>query len=136
MQFVGELLHRGCRGRVPPRLRPELHHFYGPFPCTPSPNRRYPQTGPLIRLWKQFSKISRPGITIRRFHSSSCVWMQFYQLVQVLADIPSALGTLHCSWHFFVHQDTASRTEPLAADAVAFLCKSEISRLLRLADEP
>lgn len=75
-------------------------------------------------------------IDVNRLHSSTCVWMQFYQLVQVLADVQPTVGTLHCSRGFFVHRDTASRTEPLAAEAVAFLGKSEVFRLLHLTHEP
>jgi hypothetical protein len=62
--------------------------------------------------------------------------MQFYQLVQVFADVPPTLGTLHRSWSFFVHQGTASRTKPLATETVAFLGKSEVFRLLGLTHEP
>jgi hypothetical protein len=68
--------------------------------------------------------------------SSTSVWMLFYQLVQVFADVPPTLGTLHRSWSFFVHQDTASRTKPLATETVAFLGKSEVFRLLGLTHEP
>src|SRR5215469_10868362 len=33
-----ELLHRGCRGRGLPLLKPELHHFYSPLPLHPIPH--------------------------------------------------------------------------------------------------
>jgi hypothetical protein len=45
-----------------------------------------------------------PAIKIR-----TCVWVQLYQLAEVLADIPPTLGIHRCSRSFFVHQDPASR---------------------------
>jgi hypothetical protein len=61
--------------------------------------------------------------------------MQFYQLVQILPNIPLALGTSHYSRLFFVHQDATSRTEPSPSEAIACLGEAELFRFLSFAYE-
>jgi hypothetical protein len=71
----------------------------------------------------------------RRFRSLTRVRMQFYQLVQVFANIPSALGTSHHPRLSFVHQYPTSRTEPSPSEAIACLDEAELLRFLSFAYE-
>jgi hypothetical protein len=61
--------------------------------------------------------------------------MHFYQLVQILPDIASALGTSHCAGLFFMHQDAASWTKPSPPDVIACLGKAELFRFFSFAYE-
>jgi hypothetical protein len=61
--------------------------------------------------------------------------MQFYQLVQILPDLPSALGPSHCAGLFFMHQDAAPRTKPSTSDVIACLGEVELFRFFSFAYE-
>jgi hypothetical protein len=59
--------------------------------------------------------------------------MQFHNLMQVLPNIASALGTSDCAGLLFVHQNAASGTEPSPSEVVASACEAELFGLLDLA---